>query len=80
MNIIIFTIVGIECVVLIVTNIINLFLLLQGGAVNLTIDQDEGNDIPLTSDIQETPSTEYTTKHDISYTQCKQMKRKVNNF
>ena len=73
-------VVEIECVILIVINIINLFLLLQGGAVTSTIDQDEGNDIPLTSDVQEIPSTENTTKHDMSYTQCEQMKRKVNNF
>ena len=63
--------------VLIVTNIINLFLFLQGGAVNSTIDQDESNDVPLTSDVQETPFTENTTEHDISYTQCKEMKGKV---
>ena len=73
-------VVEIECVILIVINIINLFLLLQCGAVNSTIDQDEGNDIPLSSDVQEAPSTENTTEHDMSYTQCKQMKGKVNNF
>ena len=73
-------VVEIECVILIVINIINLFLLLQGGAVNSDIDQDEGNDIPLTSDVQETAFTEYATEHDISYTQCEQMKGKVITF
>ena len=46
-------------------------------AVNSTIDQDVGNDIPLISDVQETSFTENTTEHD---TRCKQMKRKVNNY
>ena len=51
--------------------IIYLLLLLQGEAVNLTIDHDEGNDISLISDVQEPYFIENTIEHDISYTQCK---------
>ena len=45
-------------------------------------DDPEGNDISLSlsSDEQKTSFTENTTEHDMSYIQCKQMKRKVNNF